>query len=158
MDLFRKLIRMAVSRIEQYLDFMLYVLRADGVVDRQEKVHMMGLMVDGLKLAPELLEKYRAELEKDDWEPVTDQQLKAVTEGLDPSSLAHLVRDAYSLAASDGEIHEAELAVVRRCLGVTGVPAERFAEVDLWARQSLALAHRGTLLLTPDGLCGQSNA
>lgn len=149
---------MAVSRIEQYLDFMLYVLRADGVVDRQEKVHMLGLMVDGLKLAPELLEKYRLELEKDSWEPVSNEQLKAVTEGLDPSSLAHLVRDAYSLAASDGEIHEAEISVVRRCLMVTGVPPERFAEVDLWARQSLALAHRGTLLLTPEVLSGHSNA
>ena len=50
------------SRIEQYLDFMMYVLRADGVVDRNEKVHMLGLMVDGLQLDPELIEKYKQEL------------------------------------------------------------------------------------------------
>jgi len=130
------------------LDFMLYILRADGVVDRKEKVHMLGLMVEGLKLAPELLEKYKAELDKEHWEPVSDEQLKAVVDGLDPSSLAHLVRDAYGLAASDGEIHEAEISVVRRCLKTAGITADRFAEIDFWARQSLALAHRGTLLLT----------
>ena len=140
---------MVSSRIEQYLDFMLYILRADGVVDRQEKVHMLGLMVDGLKLNEALLEKYKEQLERDDWQPVTDEQLKAVTRGLDPSSIAHLVRDGYSLAASDGEIHEAELSVIRRCLTVSGIPEDRFTEVDTWARQSLALAHRGTLLLTP---------
>lgn len=136
------------NRIEQYLDFMIYVLRADGVVDRQEKVHMLGLMVNGLKLEPSLIEKYKTELEKDDWEPVTDEQLKNATEGLSPSSLAHLVKDAYGLAASDGDIHEAEISIVRRALNLVGVSPERFAEIDLWARQSLALAHRGTLLLT----------
>lgn len=136
------------SRIEQYLDFMMYVLRADGVVDRNEKVHMLGLMVDGLQLDPELIEKYKQELEKDEWEPVTDEELLKVTEGLEPSSLAHMVKDAYSLAASDGVIHEAEISVVRRCLKVRGIPLEKFSDIDLWARQSLALAHRGTLLLT----------
>ena len=140
---------MGSSRIEQYLDFMLYILRADGVVDRQEKVHMLGLMVDGLKLNAQLIEKYQGELEKEEWEPVSDEQLRAVTAGLDPSSLAHLVRDGYSLAASDGEIHEAEINVIKRCLAVSGIPEDRFDAVDLWARQSLALAHKGTLLLTP---------
>ena len=128
---------------------MLYILRADGVVDREEKVHMLALMLDGLKLNSELVDKYREQLEKDDWEPVTNEQLRAVTKGLDPSSIAHLVRDGYSLAASDGEIHEAELSVIKRCLTLSGIPEERFSEVDMWARQSLALAHRGTLLLTP---------
>jgi uncharacterized tellurite resistance protein B-like protein len=141
---------MASSRIEQYLDFMLYILRADGVVDRQEKIHMLGLMADGLKLNEQLLEKYRVLIECDDWKPVTDEQLKAVTQGLDPSSIAHLVKDGYSLAASDGEIHLAELSIIQRCLKLSGIPEERFPDVDKWARQSLALAHRGTLLLTPE--------
>jgi uncharacterized tellurite resistance protein B-like protein len=135
------------NRIEQYLDFMLYILRADGVVDREEKRHLLSMMVDGMKLHPDLVKKYRDALEVTEWPPVSDEQLAAVCEGLDSSSLAHLVRDAYSMAASDGEIHETELALLRRFLGVAGVPEERFHEVDLWARQSLALAHRGTLLL-----------
>jgi len=148
----------AANRIEQYLDFMIYVLRADGVVDRNEKKHMVNMMMDGLKLEPRLLEKYKGELEKESWEKVTDEQLAAVTEGLEPSSLAHLVRDAYGLAASDGEIHEAEISVVRRCLRVAGIDTERFAEIDLWARQSLALAHRGTLLLTQGATLGNGDS
>jgi uncharacterized tellurite resistance protein B-like protein len=86
-------------------------------------------------------------LEQTDWAEVSDQQLAAVCHGLDASSLAHLVRDAYSMAASDGEIHEAEIVLLQRFLTVAGIPEERFAQVDQWARQSLALAHRGTLLL-----------
>lgn len=136
------------NRIEQYLDFMIYILRADGVVDVEEKRHMLTIMVDGMKLDPTLVAKYRAILEAEEWPAVTDEQLAAVSEGLDPSSLAHLVRDAYSLAASDGEIHGAELEILKRCLKVAGVPPERFGDIDTWARQSLALAHRGTLLLT----------
>lgn len=140
---------MPSTRIEQYLDFMLYILRADGVVDRQEKAHMLSLMVNGLQLNPELVARYKARIEENEWTPVTDEQLRAVTQGLEPSSLAHLVRDGYSLAASDGEIHEAELGVIKRCLVASGIAEERFGEVDQWARQSLALAHKGTLLLTP---------
>lgn len=135
------------NRIEQYLDFMLYILRADGVIDREEKRHLLSMMVDGMRLHPDLVRKYLEALEQEQWPPVSDEQLRAVCQGLDSSSLAHLVRDAYSMAASDGEIHEAELDLLRRLLIVAGVPPERFGEVDQWARQSMALAHRGTLLL-----------
>lgn len=136
------------NRIEQYLDFMLYVMRADGVIDREEKRHLLSVMVDGMKLHPDLVGKYRTALEQERWDPVSDDQLSAVSRGLDESSLAHLVRDAYGMAASDGEIHQAEVNVVRRLLKVSGVPVERFDDIDRWARQSLALAHQGTLLLS----------
>ncbi len=135
------------NRIEQYLDFMLYIMRADGVIDREEKRHLLSMMVDGMKLHPDIVAKYRNALEESEWSIVTDAQLRAVSQGLDPSSLAHLVRDAYSMAATDGEIHEAELDVLRRFLAVAGIPSERFPEIEQWAHQSLALAHRGTLLL-----------
>ena len=135
------------NRIEQYLDFMLYMMRADGVIDREEKRHLLSMMVDGMKLHPDLVAKYKDALEETEWSAVTDDQLRAVSQGLDPSSLAHLVRDAYSMAATDGEIHEAELDVLRRFLVVAGIPDKRFSEIEQWARQSLALAHRGTLLL-----------
>lgn len=135
------------NRIEQYLDFMLYILRADGVVDHEEKRHLLSMMVDGMKLHPDLVARYRQELDQSQWPEVSDEQLAAVCHGLDASSLAHLVRDAYSMAATDGEIHEAEIGLLRRFLAVAGIPPERFAQVDEWARQSLALAHRGTLLL-----------
>jgi uncharacterized tellurite resistance protein B-like protein len=135
------------NRIEQYLDFMLYILRADGVVDREEKRHLLSMMVDGMKLHPDLVKKYRDALDQTEWPEVSDQQLASVCQGLDASSLAHLVRDAYSMAASDGEIHSAELALLKRFLTIAGIPEERFSRIDEWARQSLSLAHRGTLLL-----------
>ncbi len=135
------------NRIEQYLDFMLYMMRADGVIDREEKRHLLSMMVDGMKLHPDIVAKYREALEQSEWSQVSDEQLRGVGDGLDSSSLAHLVRDAYSMAATDGEIHEAELELLRRFLAVSGIPKDRFADIEQWARQSLALAHRGTLLL-----------
>lgn len=137
------------NRIEQYLDFMLYMMRADGVIDREEKRHLLSMMVDGMKLHPDIVAKYRAALDQTEWDGVSDQQLRAVSRGLDPSSLAHLVRDAYSMAATDGEIHEKELEMLRRFLELADIPPVRFPEIEQWARQSLALAHRGTLLLSP---------
>lgn len=135
------------NRIEQYLDFMLYMMRADGVIDREEKRHLLSMMVDGMKLHPDIVARYREALEQSEWSQVSDEQLRDVGHGLDSSSLAHLVRDAYSVAATDGEIHEAELELLRRFLSVAGIPEDRFPQIEQWARQSLALAHRGTLLL-----------
>lgn len=136
------------NRIEQYLDFMLCILRADGVVDPEEKRHLISLMVSGLKLEASLVDKYRRELEREDWAEATEAELAAIGEGLDASSLAHLVRDGYGMAASDGEIHETEVRVIQRFLVACGVPGERLPEIDLWARRSLALAHQGTVLLS----------
>ncbi len=134
------------NRIEQYLDFMICILRADGVVDPAERKHLLALMVGGMKLESSLVERYRGELERAAWSAPTDSELEEIGAGLDDGSLAHLVRDGYGLAASDGEIHRSELALIQRFLRVNGVPAERFEDIDRWARQSLALAHRGTVL------------
>ncbi len=136
------------NRIEQYLDFMLCILRADGVVDPDEKRHLLSLMVSGLKLESSLVDKYTRELDREDWGEATDAELRAIGEGLDASSLAHLVRDGYGMAASDGEIHETEIRVIQRFLVACGIPGDRLPDIDLWARRSLALAHQGTVLLS----------
>ncbi len=135
-----------MNRIEQYLEFMIFMLRADGVVDEAEKTHMLSIMVDGLKMDPTLVERYRRALEETEFTEPTDQQLAAIVADLDPDSLAHLIRDAYGLAACDGEIHERELALLKRALSLAGIPESRFEHVDGWARHSLELARVGSLI------------
>ncbi len=139
-----------LNRIEQYLQFMIHLMRADGRVDVEEKRHLLSMMVDGLKLEPTLVTRYRAALEEDDFTEPTDEQLAAIVKGLDPASLAHLVRDAYGLAGADGEIHEKELHLLRRSLAIAGVPESRFENIDTWARHSLELNRIGELLLDPN--------
>lgn len=139
-----------LNRIEQYLQFMIHLMRADGRVEVEEKRHMMSLMVDGLKLEPSLMNRYRAALEETDFSEPSDEELASIVKGLDPASLAHLVRDAYGLAGSDGEIHEAELRLLRRSLAIAGVPESRFENIDSWARHSLELGRIGELLLDPN--------
>jgi uncharacterized tellurite resistance protein B-like protein len=139
-----------LNRIEQYLTFMIHLMRADGRVDVEEKRHMMSLMVDGLKLEPTLMNRYRAALEETEFTKPTDEELAVIVKGLDPASLAHLVRDAYGLAGSDGEIHETELELLRRSLVIAGVPEGRFENIDTWARHSLELSRIGELLLDPN--------
>lgn len=139
-----------LNRIEQYLQFMIHLMRADGRVDAEEKRHMLSLMVDGLKLEPTLVQRYRAALDETDFSEPSDEQLATIVKGLDPASLAHLVRDAYGLAGADGEIHESELRLLRRSLALAGVPESRFENIDTWARHSLELSRIGELLLDPN--------
>lgn len=139
-----------LNRIEKYLQFMIHLMRADGRVDQEEKRHMMSLMVDGLKLDPTLTQRYRAALEETEFTQPTDEQLAAIVAGLEPASLAHLVRDAYGMAGADGEIHESELKLVQRSLALAGVPEDRFEHIDSWARHSIELGRIGELLLDPN--------
>jgi uncharacterized tellurite resistance protein B-like protein len=139
-----------LNRIEKYLQFMIHLMRADGRVDQDEKRHMMSLMVDGLKLDPTLTARYRAALEEKEFSEPSDEQLSSIFKGLDPASLAHLVRDAYGMAGADGEIHESELRLLQRSLAIAGVPESRFENIDAWARHSLELNRIGELLLDPN--------
>lgn len=139
-----------LNRIEQYLQFMIHLMRADGVVDTEEKRHMLSLMVDGLKLEPTLVQRYRTALEETEFTQPTDEELTSIVKGLDPASLAHLVRDAYGMAFADGEIHESELNLLRRSLALAGVPESRFENIDTWARHSMELNRIGELLLDPN--------
>lgn len=111
---------------------------------------MLSLMVDGLKLEPTLVKRYREALEETDFSEPSDEALALIVRGLDPASLAHLVRDAYGLAGADGEIHESELRLLRRSLALAGVPESRFENIDTWARHSIELSRIGELLLDPN--------
>ncbi|MGE0491014.1 MAG: TerB family tellurite resistance protein [Vulcanimicrobiota bacterium] len=135
-----------MQRIEQYLDLMLHVLRADGVVDPAEREKFMAIMVEGLQLRPELVERYRKALECSDWTEVSDDELAALGEGLEPGSIAHMVKDAYAMAEADGNFDVSELVLVRRFLKAIGIPETRMEAIDNWARVSLEVARKGERL------------
>lgn len=136
-----------VNRIERFFDFMLCVLRADGVVDRDEKVHFLSLLVEGLRLREDVLVKYRRQLAQETWEEPADEELRAISEGLEASALTELVREAYQMAQADQRIDATEVALIQRFLKLAGIPSDRFEAIDKWARESIALAQEGLRLL-----------
>lgn len=136
------------SRIEQYLDMMVYIIRADGKVEPEEREHLLALMA-GMQLDPALVSRYQSMLEADFYDPVSDSQLREVVVGLDPDSLAHLIIDSYKLAFSDGTVQEEEKMVIQRCLAVAGIPADRYETIDSWARHTIELAQMGAELFHP---------
>lgn len=128
-----------MATTEDYLNFMLWVVRSDGNVDVRQKKHLLKVMVEGMDLREELVNKYRGELAQSEWSNPTDEQLTQLAEGLGPLSLGNLVRDAYLMAWSDGVLRDVEVAFVMRFLKLAGVSEERLDPIDKWARQAVEL-------------------
>jgi uncharacterized tellurite resistance protein B-like protein len=136
------------SRIQQYLDMMVYIIVADGKVQPQEREQFLSLM-KGMQLDCKLIDHYRSMLEKEPFPRVSDRQLREVVQDLDPDSLAHLMIDAYRVAFSDGKLQEEETEVIRRCLTAAGISPDRFGPIESWARHTLELARMGRELFLP---------
>lgn len=140
------------NTLSPYLHLLIYLVRSDGVIDDEETDQLLHLVEHrlGRPLEPELLEAILTHLQAEGPAQPSDAELMAAGQGLELSDLAWLVKDAYALAASDGEVHGAEIKTMRRYLRLAGVPTERFADIDHWARQPEAALERGLALLDPN--------
>ena len=140
-----------INKAEQYISLMVYIIRADGIVDDDEQSGLLGLLNERLEtpLDEEQIKAVVERLTAEGAATATDQELIQAGHGIDTHTLCHLVRDAYSLAASDGEIHGSEVKTMRRYLRLIGIPIERFADIDMWARRPLDNFALGKDLLTP---------
>jgi uncharacterized tellurite resistance protein B-like protein len=133
-----------ITQPEQYISLLVYIIRADGIVDDDEQSGLLGLLAERLE-SPLDQEQTRSLIERlsaPGASEATDDELIAAGQGISLLNLCHLVRDAYALAASDGQIHGSEVRTMRRYLRLSGIPIERFADIDLWARspvENLAL-------------------
>jgi len=126
-----------MGRTEDYLNFMLWVVRSDGNVDAQQKTRLLSVMVEGMDLRKDLVARYREALALSEWSDPTDEELRGLAEGLDPLSLSNLVRDAYLMAWADGVLRDVEVNFVKRFLKVAGIPEDRLEAIDQWARQAV---------------------
>lgn len=63
-----------------------------------------------------------------------------------------MIRDAYLMSDADGDIHPSEIDVINRFLRYAGIPEERFEEIEMWARESIAHLKRGVILFTKESL------
>lgn len=140
-----------VSNIEQYLNLLVYVIRADGIVDDLEVERLQSVLRARCPepMSDEQLMALSSRLTSDEPFKPSDDELVQAGFGIDEHTLMLLVRDAYSLASSDGDVDGAEIQTLRRFLRLHGVPIERFANIDLWARNPEADLETGVSLLRP---------
>lgn len=125
---------------------MLCVLRADEIVTSEEQDYWLSSLIDDASLSPELLKKYRHRIEQKDWDDL-DDEIHRIGQGLDSSSLAGMVRDAYITATLVGNLGPAEVEVVRKLLRAAGISEELFESIEAWAREGVAHLKRGYRLL-----------
>lgn len=126
---------------EQYLNFLLWVVRSDGNIALGQRNRLLQVMIEGMGLRDELVDHYRKELNRESWEDPGDDELQALAKDLDPLSLGNLVRDAYLMAWADGVLREVEVDFVKRFLSAAGIPPERHEGIDHWARRAVELNH-----------------
>lgn len=69
--------------------------------------------------------------------PPDDRLLGDIATGLGRHALPAAIRDAFILAAADGEIAPEEIKVLRKFLLQAGVPAENFPLVIRWCETAL---------------------
>jgi uncharacterized tellurite resistance protein B-like protein len=140
-----------ITHTEQYMNLMAYIVRADGIIDDDERSQLLDLLQQRLQqpLDEAATQALQAKLDAAGPSQASDQELLEAGAGIDTHTLCLLVRDAYALAASDGEIHATEIKTMRRYLRLIGIPIERFADIDMWARASTLQLQLGETLLTP---------
>ena len=139
-----------ISNIEQYLNLFIYVIRADGIVDDEELGQLQALLRQRCTepLTEEELAAIALRLTGEGPSRPSDDDLVKAGVGIDDRTLMLLIRDAYTLATSDGQVDVAEIQTLRRFLRLQGVPIERFADIDLWARNPNADLDAGVALIS----------
>jgi tellurite resistance protein len=138
-----------MNKTEKYLELMLLVLKADGIIDERERA-LIYRMIKNVGMKDELVQKYDARLKIDNSED-REQILTEIASDLDPATLTGMVRDAYIMADADNNIHPAEVQVINDFLAKAGIPGERFKEIETWARKNIAHLKRGQRLMTRPG-------
>ena len=135
-----------MNKTEKYLELMVLVLKADGIIDERERA-LMYRMIKNVGMKDELVEKYDAKLTIDNSEN-KEKILTEIASDLDPATLTGMVRDAYIMADADNTIDPSEVQVINEFLGKAGIPEERFKEIETWARKNIAHLKRGQRLMT----------
>jgi uncharacterized tellurite resistance protein B-like protein len=130
-----------MGKTEQYLNFLLWVVRSDGNIALGQRDRLLAVMIEGMDLRKELVDHYRDELSRETWEAPTDEELRELAQDLDELSLGNLVRDAYLMAWADGVLREVEVDFVKRFLAAAGIPEDRHEKIDKWARRAVELNH-----------------
>ena len=120
--------------IQAYLEVLVAVARADGIVNEHEAQAIRSAM-QGLDVSEQLTGHVESLL---DMGNLYDEaaRLGSVAVALDVGTLAETLRDAYVIAGIDGEMSMVELNVIDRLLDVLNVDEDSKPTLHEWARSA----------------------
>lgn len=143
---------MISSTFEVYVLLMALVAKADTIVTSNERERVHRAISDG-RVSPEAAERLTSILEA----PASQshgEEIRALLVNVPRDRLLPLlldvVRDAYVMAAVDGEVTHAEVSVVDELLAMAGLETGKRAFLHEWGREAAQLQLDGLALLADD--------
>jgi uncharacterized tellurite resistance protein B-like protein len=136
---------MVRSSLELYFDVLACVARADGRLAPEEQ-RFLRAAAESSRLSGDALARLERLLDVDTPFSV-DLVLSEVAGEMNAAVVVEALRDAYVLAAADGEIAPVEIDVLDRLLARIGIAIERRPALHEWARRAAEHHIEGLALL-----------
>ena len=114
-----------------YLDYLFCILNADGVIHERETEFFADIL-NNLGMQDKLVDHYNKILLGEALFPSQSDTIQRIVENRKSSEIVYIVRDAFLLAGIDGEMHEAELAVIRKLLKKLGLSKDIILSIEDW--------------------------
>lgn len=134
-----------------YLDYLFCILNADGVIHEREAEFFADIL-NNLGMQDKLVDHYNQILLGRALFPILSDTTTRIVENRKSSEIAYIVRDAFLLAGIDGEVHEAELTVIRNLLKKLGLSDDIILSIEDWGYDYINHTNLGLELFKGVGL------
>jgi len=128
--------------INDYLDFMVCVIKADGITRKKEFTLFIGMMKN-MGISSSTQNKYKKILFAKN-EIDVDAILTRVAKNT--SVLPWFIRDAFLMADIDGKISAEEITVTRQLLEKSGYSPKQFTKIKQWGLEYVKHSKTGLKL------------
>lgn len=136
-----------MSLLRDYLDYLICIMFADGSILEDEA----GLFADTLEktgLQDEVVQHYQNIVSGKSPYPNADEVIARIINNRDKTETMYIVRDAFLMADSDGEIHASEKHLITDLLSRLGFSSEKQEEAFKWGRYYIDNTYQGKLLFS----------
>ena len=123
---------------DQYLTVLAIIASADTVLRPEEMAFFESRMARML-INPHMRSRFRRFLK-------LEYDVDKTVRGMDKRTLRLALRDGIFLAASDGEVHPAEVEAVKTIAHHAGVSDDRLQEIWKWVKEGIAWMSQGPRL------------
>ncbi|MBB1351239.1 MULTISPECIES: TerB family tellurite resistance protein [unclassified Pseudoalteromonas] len=133
-----------MTELDMYLDFLIAIMKADSIIEPEELDFLLecGRSLN-LSAADLTALKDRAINTKID----INSLCLSIKKTSNPTFTMNLIKDAYSIAKSDGSIDEEELSIIKQLVKTLGVYDDNtFEEVIDWCEEALYIKSEGSNL------------
>ena len=135
-----------MTETELYFNFLLHVAAADDELGVEETEFLQNSLL-AIGASDDITQSITAKIDKvKNKEPLEGyhQVIDSLKSANNPGLVMTLIRDGYMLAASDGDVHKAELSRIKEMfMSFDSATEELFLNTIKWAKESLELKIQG---------------